>query len=377
MIRPNLDQVKELAAGGSYGVVPISTEILSDIKTPIAVLRILKNISGHCYLLESVADREKWGRYTFLGFDPRLELTCQDGRMKVGMLSFESCDPGKYIRQVLEQYRSPRFDYLPSFTGGLVGYFSYDYLKYAEPSLRLDGEDTENFKDVDLMLFDKVMPLTNFQQKIILIVNMELTDLEENYNKAVLELEHLKELIRTGVPCKDQPGHLSGEITPLFDKERYCAMVERAKYHIREGDIFQIVLSNRLEAPFTGSLLNAYRVLRTLNPSPYMFYFSSSDMEVAGPRRKRWSSWKTGCSTPSPCRNPSPGEKRRGGPGPGGRAAGRPERIGGTQYAGGSGTQRYWENQPVWHGRGGTVSLYRAVFPRNAHRVHCAGGDSE
>ena len=282
MIRPNLDQVKELAAGGSYGVVPISTEILSDIKTPIAVLRILKNISGHCYLLESVADREKWGRYTFLGFDPRLELTCQDGRMKVGMLSFESCDPGKYIRQVLEQYRSPRFDYLPSFTGGLVGYFSYDYLKYAEPSLRLDGEDTENFKDVDLMLFDKVIAFDNFQQKIILIVNMELTDLEENYNKAVLELEHLKVLIRTGVPCKDQPGHLSGEITPLFDKERYCAMVERAKYHIREGDIFQIVLSNRLEAPFTGSLLNAYRVLRTLNPSPYMFYFSSSDMEVAG-----------------------------------------------------------------------------------------------
>lgn len=132
------------------------------------------------------------------------------------------------------------------------------------------------------MLFDKVIAFDNFQQKIILIVNMELTDLEENYNKAVLELEHLKELIRTGVPCKDQPGHLSGEITPLFDKERYCAMVERAKYHIREGDIFQIVLSNRLEAPFTGSLLNAYRVLRTLNPSPYMFYFSSSDMEVAG-----------------------------------------------------------------------------------------------
>ena len=112
---------KELAAGGSYGVVPISTEILSDIKTPIAVLRILKNISGHCYLLESVADREKWGRYTFLGFDPRLELTCQDGRMKVGMLSFESCDPGSTSGRYWNSTGAPCFDYLPSFTGGWWG----------------------------------------------------------------------------------------------------------------------------------------------------------------------------------------------------------------------------------------------------------------
>ena len=282
MIRPGLDEVKALAAEGQYGVIPVSTELLSDIKTPIEVLRILKNISGHCYLLESVADQEKWGRYTFLGYDPRLELTCQNGQVKVGMLHFESREPGKYIRQVLEQYKSPRFDYLPSFTGGLVGYFSYDYLKYAEPSLRLDGADTENFKDVDLMLFDKVIAFDHFRQKIILIVNMELSDLEENYNRAKLELAHMEELVRNGAPCQDRPGCLTGEIQSLFDRERYCDMVERAKHHIREGDIFQIVLSNRLEAPFEGSLLNTYRVLRTLNPSPYMFYFSSSDMEVAG-----------------------------------------------------------------------------------------------
>ena len=282
MIRPGLDEVKALAAEGQYGVIPVSTELLSDIKTPIEVLRILKNISGHCYLLESVADQEKWGRYTFLGYDPRLELTCQNGQVKVGMLHFESREPGKYIRQVLEQYKSPRFDYLPSFTGGLVGYFSYDYLKYAEPSLRLDGADTENFKDVDLMLFDKVIAFDHFRQKIILIVNMELSDLEENYNRAKLELAHMEELVRNGTPCQDRPGRLTGEIQSLFDRERYCAMVKRAKHHIREGDIFQIVLSNRLEAPFEGSLLNTYRVLRTLNPSPYMFYFSSSDMEVAG-----------------------------------------------------------------------------------------------
>lgn len=282
MIRPSLEEIKALAAKGQYKCAPVSMEILSDIRTPIEVLRILKRVSGHCYLLESVAEDEKWGRYTFLGYDPGLEITCSDGKMKVGDLTFETKDPGKYIRQVLEEHKSPTFDYLPSFTGGLVGYFSYDYLKYAEPTLKLDGEDTEGFRDVDLMLFDRVIAFDNFRQKIILMVNMCLEQGEAGYHKAVLELKHMAELIRTGEPCRDEPGHMTSPVKALFDRERYCKMVRRAKEHIMEGDIFQIVLSNRLEADFQGSLLNTYRILRTLNPSPYMFYFSSSDMEVAG-----------------------------------------------------------------------------------------------
>lgn len=282
MIRPSLEEIKALAANGQYKCAPVSVEILSDIRTPIEVLRILKRVSGHCYLLESVAEDEKWGRYTFLGYDPGLEITCSDGKMKVGDLTFETKDPGKYIRQVLEEHKSPTFDYLPSFTGGLVGYFSYDYLKYAEPTLKLDGEDTEGFRDVDLMLFDRVIAFDNFRQKIILMVNMCLEEGEAGYHKAVLELKHMAELIRTGEPCRDEPGHMTSPVKALFDRERYCGMVRRAKEHIMEGDIFQIVLSNRLEADFQGSLLNTYRILRTLNPSPYMFYFSSSDMEVAG-----------------------------------------------------------------------------------------------
>lgn len=282
MVKPSLSEVKRIAETGTYGVVPVSMEMMSDIKTPIEVLKILKNVSSHCYLLESVAGNEKWGRYTFLGFDPKLEITCVNRQMKIGPLSFETDDPGTYIRQVLAEHKSPKFEDLPSFTGGLVGYFSYDYLKYAEPTLRLDARDTEGFKDVDLMLFDKVIAFDHFRQKIILIANMELTEIEENYNKAVLELEHLRDLIRTGAPCPDKHGKLTSELVPLFDRERYCAMVEQAKHHIHEGDIFQIVLSNRLEAGFEGSLLDTYRVLRTINPSPYMFFFSSSDMEVAG-----------------------------------------------------------------------------------------------
>lgn len=281
-MKPELETVKKLAEENEYKTVPVSAEILSDVKTPIEVLRILKNVSSHCYILESVSDHEKWGRYTFLGFDPKLEITCHDGNVKVGSLSFTGENPDKYIRQILSDYKSPRFEWLPPFTGGLVGYFSYDYLKYSEPTLNFDAPDTEQFKDVDLMLFDKVIAFDNFRQKIVLIVNISLKDYESEYNRAKLELKMLEELIRNGTPKNEPAGTLRSDFKPIFDKDVYCEMVNKAKRHIYEGDIFQIVLSNRLEADFEGSLLNTYRILRTVNPSPYMFYFSSSDMEVAG-----------------------------------------------------------------------------------------------
>lgn len=279
---PDLDTVKQIAAEGIYNILPVSCEILSDICTPMEAMKILKNVSTHCYMLESVAEKEKWGRYTFLGYDPKMEITCNNGQMKAGKVSIQTDHPSEVLRDILKDYKSPRFDYLPSFTGGLVGYFSYDYLTYSEPTTKCNVTDTENFKDVDLMLFDKVIAFDHFRQKMILIANMDLADPETGYNKAVLELSQMRDLIRKGIRKEEPGGHLTGEVTPLFDKETYCDMVERAKKYIREGDIFQIVLSNRLSAPFEGSLLNTYRVLRTVNPSPYMFYFSGTDVEVAG-----------------------------------------------------------------------------------------------
>lgn len=280
---PSIEKVKQIADTGKFSILPVSCEILSDCCTAIEVLRKLKNISTHCYMLESVAEKEKWGRYTFLGFDPKLEITCADGFVKAGDITLKTNDPSNFIREILSKYKSPKFDYLPSFTGGLVGYFSYDYLKYSEPTaINSDCEDTEQFKDVDLMLFDKVIAFDNFTQKIILIVNMSLDDYNTNYNKAVFELKKLCELIKNGEKKKEQNGKLLEEMTALFDRKSYCEMVEKAKKYIKEGDIFQIVLSNRLSAKFEGSLLNAYRVLRTTNPSPYMFYFCGTDVEVAG-----------------------------------------------------------------------------------------------
>ncbi len=281
-ISPALEEVRNIAAAGKYHMLPVSCEMLSDFTTPIETMKILKNVSTHCYLLESAQADEAWGRYTFLGYDPKMEITCADGVMKIGNLEVETERPSDYLRQILAGYKSPRFDYLPAFTGGLVGYFSYDYLGYSEPSVRCSVEDTEDFKDVDLMLFDKVIAFDHLRQKLVLMVNMSLDDAETGYNKAVLELKQLAELLRHGEKKEEPGGKLLGEMTALFDRERFCGMVEKAKAYIREGDIFQIVLSNRLSAPFVGSLLNTYRVLRTINPSPYMFYFSGTDVEVAG-----------------------------------------------------------------------------------------------
>ena len=285
-IRPSLEEVRQIAAAGTYDVLPVSTEILSDFTTPIETLRILKNVSKHCFLLESAQADETWGRYTFLGFDPKLDITCVGGEINgvldAGRVKYVTGNPADYLREVLSRYKSPRFDYLPPFTGGLMGYFSYDYLGYSEPSVRVPVEDTEHFRDVDLMLFDQVIAFDHIRQKIVLISNMELNDPETNYNKAVWELKQLRDLLRSGQKKIEPGGHLTGGVTALFDQARFCAMVEKAKDHIREGDIFQIVLSNRLSAPFEGSLLNTYRLLRTINPSPYMFYFSGTDVEVAG-----------------------------------------------------------------------------------------------
>ncbi len=282
MITPALNEIREIAKEGKYKVFPVSCEILSDFLTPIEVMRILKNISTHCYMLESASAQNTWGRYTFLGYDPKMEITCADGKIKMGSIELETDDPSFYIRKILAEYTTPKLEYLPPFTGGLVGYFSYDYLGYSEPTVRVEVEDEEEFKDVDLMLFDKVIVFDNFAQKLIIIANMSLENPEIEYNKAVLAIKNIVELLRKGEKSAEKSGRLLGEVKPLFDKERYSEMVEEGKRYIVEGDIFQVVLSNRLSAPYEGSLFNTYRVLRTINPSPYMFYFSGTDVEIAG-----------------------------------------------------------------------------------------------
>ena len=347
MFYPNIEEAKEIAKDKSYKRIPISYEIFSDSKTSIEVLRRLRILSNHCYMLESVEDSKNWGRYSFLGFNPILELTCQDGDLSIkGKSSFSDCEiedsqencfnvktdnPGEYIRQIVEENKSPKLEGMPPFSGGLVGYFSYDYIKYSEPSLVLDAQNQDAFKDVDLMLFDKVIAFDNYKQKIVVIVNMEINNednddaessLEESYDDACRSIEDIIRIIKADniVDLLDDdfnhhltnkktieasqkmneidsfeemdkirkeitkylPFELKSDFRYLFSEEEYCKMVENAKDYIREGDIFQVVLSNRIEADIEGSLFDVYRVLRTTNPSPYMFYFSSDDIEIAG-----------------------------------------------------------------------------------------------
>ena len=161
MIYPTLEETKKYQ--NDYKIVPVMKEIFSDIKTPIEVLRNLKKRSEHVYILESVENREHWGRYTFLGYEPLLCVTCTDGHLKVtddkgNVVEEKDVDhPADYIKELLKDHKSPKLQGFPTFTGGLVGYFAYDYIKYAEPKLNLDADDQEHFNDVDLMLFDKVI----------------------------------------------------------------------------------------------------------------------------------------------------------------------------------------------------------------------------
>ncbi len=280
MYYPTYEDILDMDLTG-YHFVPIKKEMYSDTITPIELLKKLKQYSKHVFMLESHEDRQKWGRYTFLGFAPQSEITCYNKMMKVDDQIFEVSHPKEYIKKILNQYRSVQLEGFPTFTGGLVGYFSFDYLKYSEPSVDVVKEDN-GFNDVDLMLFDKVICFDHFRQKIILIVNMETNDLEANYQKALKELDELEMIVKKHKKTLIQPLHLFSDFQPVLSQEEYCQMVDKGKTYIREGDVFQVVLSNQIKVKATGSLFDTYRVLRTTNPSPYMFYFSSDNLEVAG-----------------------------------------------------------------------------------------------
>lgn len=285
MIFPSLDRVKAIAPG--YDIVPVYMEILSDVRTPISVLKALKQVSSHTYLLESADNSNHWGRYSFLGYDPKIELFCKNHKMTIKdgtTRTFECSDPAAEIRNILSQYKSPRLEELPTFTGGFVGYFACEYIRYIEPTLDFPilDDDSAMVNDVDLMLFDKVIAFDHYKNKIYLIANISTNDLERNYNKAELELKTLADLVVNGKAADVPKGILKTEFTSEFTKDEFEAVVKKTQHYIKEGDIFQCVVSNRREAEFEGSLLNAYRVLRTLNPSPYMFYLSGGDVELTG-----------------------------------------------------------------------------------------------
>ena len=293
-IAPTLAQVQELAAGGEYRRVPVKRELFSDRFTTIEAMRRVRAASNHCFLLESAEPDQHTGRYSFLGYNPTMEITCANGLLTVrtnvegtGERTVERRQvehPGDFLREVLARYKSPQLDGFPPFCGGLVGYFAYDYLKYAEPTLRREGLRHEDFLDMDLMLFDKLIVFDSYRQRVVLIasVDVDAPDLAAAYAQAEAQLDAMQAILEGDERYPFAPLKLTSELEPLYDEARYCAMVETAKHHIREGDIFQVVLSDPQIAQAEGSLFDVYRVLRSSNPSPYMMFFSSDDVEIAG-----------------------------------------------------------------------------------------------
>ena len=239
MFEPSLEDMTKMDVTG-YRYIPLKEEIYSDFFTPIMVLKKLRSITDHCFILESNEHSNQWGQYSFIGFNPKHEITCNNYRLTFDGFDEGRKNPTKYIRQFM------------------------------------------NFKDVDLMFFDEIICFDHYKQKISIIVNVETNNLEEDYQKKCERIIEIENIIKHTEMKFEEPLRLKSAFTSQFSKEEYCAKVEIVKNHIIEGDIFQAVLANRLEAKCSGSLLDTYRILRTTNPSPYMFYFHSQTLEVAG-----------------------------------------------------------------------------------------------
>ena len=279
MIKPSCDEIMELAK--SYTTIPVCKEIVADVITPITFLRRIAASKKRFFLLESIEGGEKWGRYSFIGYDPIMRVSCKNAVVTIDrngkMKNIETKKPLEVLRSILKDYKSPSLKELPPFTGGLVGYFAYSMIGYAEPKLKIKSGD---FNDYDVMLFDKVIAYDHLKQKICVIVNMSTDKILENYGKATAEIEKIINLINDSSPLPELKGRMKSDFECNVSEKEYCNIVEKTKEYIRDGDIFQAVISRKFTCKYDGSLINAYRVLRTINPSPYMVYMNIDDDEI-------------------------------------------------------------------------------------------------
>ena len=276
-----IDDIKKIDNLSSYKRIAVSREIYSDFITPIELMRILRSNSDKVFLLESINDKYNWGRYTFLGYEPILNITCKRYDVYINGEFYKKENPKVIIREILKDYKSPKLENMPPFTGGFVGYFSYDYVRYSEKRLDFESKG-EDIIDLDLMLFESIICFDNFKQKIILITNVKIDDLDASYKEALNKLDEMESIIRSDKKHNFEDLKIESYFEYEFDEDNYSNIVNKAKEYIKDGDIFQVVLSNTLRAKASGSLFNVYRVLRTINASPYMFYILNNNIEIAG-----------------------------------------------------------------------------------------------
>lgn len=297
MIFPSNEEVREFLK--SYKSVPIFREVLIDSLTPIQMFKALNESYENCFILESVDNSDKWGRYSFVGVSPKAEIILKDGKASITHFNnkqvFDISNPISFLGEIVEKYRSPRFSNLPKLTGGLIGYFSYDIVRYFEKKLISPPNDDLKMPDANLFLFDEIVAYDHLSNKAVIIVNVNSEDIsnlsDKNisrcYQKCSAKADEIADVLTNYTPkSASQNKPLKNKekvvVKSNITKEQYCRNVETAKEYIKNGDIFQIVTSQRFEVLNPPDSFDVYRMLRSTNPSPYLFYFKHRDYAIAG-----------------------------------------------------------------------------------------------
>ena len=281
-----------LAAQG-YNRIPVSTEVLADLETPITAYRKLAQ-GPYSYFFESVQGGEKWGRYSIIGLPCRTLLKVYGHRAEVwqdGNLaeSLEGADPLAYAELFQQRYRTAPREDLPVFHGGLVGYFGYDTVRYVEPRLAASiPPDRMGTPDILLMVSEEVLVFDNLAGTIRLVVNVDpavegaLESSLERLDDLVARLpQPMAPLPEVSLAAADS-AKLEAEAESDFSRENYEEAVNKVKEYVLAGDVMQVVPSQRMSIPFDAPPLNLYRALRNLNPSPYMYYLDLDDFHIVG-----------------------------------------------------------------------------------------------
>lgn len=284
----NAEQFAALAQQG-YNRIPVMREVLADLDTPLSTY--LKLADGpYSYLFESVQGGEKWGRYSIIGLPCRRVVRVTGHRVELldcgdSIESLQVGDPLQWIEDFQSRYRVAEVEGMPRFNGGLVGYFGYDTVRYIEPRLaECPNPDELGTPDILLMVSDEVVVFDNLSGKLYLIVHADPAD-DDAYAFAEQRLDTLSERLRSTTPCPEPTTCsevVEEDFVSDFTEESFKQVVERAREYIIDGDVMQVVLSQRLSIPFAARPLDLYRALRSLNPSPYMFYLNLDDFHIAG-----------------------------------------------------------------------------------------------
>ncbi|MBX9631536.1 MAG: anthranilate synthase component I [Burkholderiales bacterium] len=275
----------QFAAQG-YNRVPLVLETLADLDTPLSVYLKLGN-RPYSYLLESVQGGERFGRYSFIGLPAEIRFevrgrVCSEYRGNTLLSQTEQADPLEWVREHHSRFKAAVLPGLPRFAGGLVGYFGYDTVRYIEGRLAAtEKPDVLGTPDILLMLSDRLAVVDNLSGKLYLVVYADPRE-PDAYAKARSQLEVLHSALRMPISMPAEMPMLPAPAMSEFSEDAFVEAVERAKRYITEGDIMQVVLSQRLSHPYPASPLSLYRALRALNPSPYMFYFDMGGFHVVG-----------------------------------------------------------------------------------------------